>query len=201
LIFDYDRENRLIGFDALDLDFIRKNVQQFLTTSASAQRSSNLVLSRLSMGSLPFIEAFLHSQSDEKEKGLPQATLTLRMLILGSHLVPRKNLPLWLNVSERLSLAPLDIASVLPSLPHGLSGTPAGVGASSGPFDSISRQVSCNQILIMGAITGDVLQSSLILINQSFFSGSSDLQPWSENSTSDPSLCFHLIRKVTITSR
>jgi len=56
-------------------------------------------------------------------------------------------------------------------------------------WTGLSSQYSSSHILITGGITGAVLQSSLIFTNHSFFSGTVDLQPVSENCTSDPSEC------------
>jgi hypothetical protein len=58
----------------------------------------------------------------------------------------------------------------------------------------ISSQFSSNHILITGGIAGAVLQSLLILFNQSFFSESADLQPVSENSRTEPSECRHVAK-------
>src|ERR1700756_2476309 len=67
---------------------------------------------------------------------------------------------------------------------------PLRLRASSGPLDSTSSQLLCNQILTARVSAGGGRQPPLILFNHAPFSGSSALQPFSENSTIDPSLCF-----------
>jgi hypothetical protein len=63
------------------------------------------------------------------------------------------------------------------------------------PLNSINSQYCCNQIRIPGAIAVAEVLSWFILVNQSAFAGSSDLQPAAENFMIDPSRCSHLNAK------
>ena len=65
-------------------------------------------------------------------------------------------------------------------------------------MNSIRQQLFFSQALICGVSAGELLKSPLIRINQRRFLGSFDVQPWSENSTIDPSLCLHLNKNIAV---
>jgi hypothetical protein len=63
---------------------------------------------------------------------------------------------------------------------------------------SMSSHSSCNQLRILGGITGVSLESWFSFDSRSVFIGSSEVQPLvGLNSTVDPSLCRHLKQKFT----
>jgi hypothetical protein len=63
---------------------------------------------------------------------------------------------------------------------------------SAGPLTAKSSQCACNQARIASETVGLELQRSLVWVSHLDFSASSDFQPSSENSITDPSRCFQL---------
>jgi hypothetical protein len=133
-----------------------------------------------------------------ERKNSSHAASIQRFVTIVFPLPPRLGRFLWFGAGETLSVGRLATFAGRSTWLLRSSGKLVGKDSSFDSMESTGLQFFRNQIFIARVSTGDEQQCALILLNHAFFLGSSALQPLSENSTIDPSLCFHLNVKLIV---
>jgi hypothetical protein len=131
-----------------------------------------------------------------ERKNSSHAVSILRFVTIVFPLLPRPDRLLSFGKDETLLLGGLATLTERSSSLLRFTGQSVRKDSSSDPRKSTGLQFFCSQIFMVRVSTGDGPQRPLILLNHALFSGSSALQPFSQNSTIDPSLCFHLNIKL-----